>query len=124
MHQRDRRQLEVAALGSPSRHALAPEHPLLSLQRTAGNAAVSRLVQGAAVQRQEYPEPVPGAGGGAPGAVTAGVVNVMGGVVNVMGGVVNVAGGAAPETGGAPSSGGGGGGWGEEVIPVPTTGGV
>lgn len=127
MHEQDRRPAEGARTSGPTRRASAPEHPLLLLQQTAGNSAVSRLIEGMAVQRQEYPEPVSGGGGGVPGAMPAGVVNIMAGVANVMAGVANVAGGGGPsggpETGGGPSGGEGGGGWAEE-IPVPTTGGV
>ena len=61
MHERERSASEDAGAGHRVRRALAPEPPLLLLQRTAGNAAVSRLVAGLAVQRYlpDAPEPTP-----------------------------------------------------------------
>ncbi len=133
MHEQERRLVEGAGPGAPARRALASEHQLAFLQRTAGNAATSRLLASMTVQRQEYPS-----GGGEAGPSEAGVVNLVAGIVNVSGGIVNVSG-RGPEGGGGPESGGpggggpggggpggasaGGGGWGEE-IPVPATGGV
>jgi hypothetical protein len=51
MHERERRLAEGANRVAPAHRALAAEHPLLLLQRTAGNAAVSGLLAGISVQR-------------------------------------------------------------------------
>jgi hypothetical protein len=53
MHERARRLIEGAGADGPARRARTPEHPLLFLQRTAGNAAVSRLVADMTVQRDD-----------------------------------------------------------------------
>ena len=56
MHERERREVEPVGRGGPVRRAPALEHPLLFLQRTAGNAAVSRLIAGMTVQRNDDDE--------------------------------------------------------------------
>jgi len=51
MRKWERPELEAAGTGTHAQRAIPPEHPLLYLQQTAGNAAVSRLVAGMTVQR-------------------------------------------------------------------------
>jgi hypothetical protein len=51
MHDRERRRIENGSPATPAHRAPSPEHLLLALQRTAGNAAVAGLVAGATVQR-------------------------------------------------------------------------
>jgi hypothetical protein len=51
MHDSERRRIENGSPATPSRRAHSPEHPLLALQRTAGNAAVAGLAAGLTVQR-------------------------------------------------------------------------
>jgi hypothetical protein len=58
MLERERRLIEGAGPDASARRARASEHPLLFLQRTAGNAAVSRLVAGMTVQRDDDDEPL------------------------------------------------------------------
>ncbi|MBP1704534.1 MAG: hypothetical protein H6Q36_273 [Chloroflexi bacterium] len=51
MRKWERPELEAGSTGIHAQRALPREHPLLYLQQTAGNAAVSRLVAGVTVQR-------------------------------------------------------------------------
>ena len=55
MHERARRLIEGAGPDGSARRARTPEHPLLFLQRTAGNAAVSSLLVGTTIQRFKWP---------------------------------------------------------------------
>ena len=51
MHDRELRRSENGSPATPAHRARSPEHLLLGLQRTAGNAAVAGLVAGLTVQR-------------------------------------------------------------------------
>ena len=56
MYDRARSRVGGAGGAAPTRRSALPEHPLLALQRAAGNAAVSRLVADLAVQRWTPPD--------------------------------------------------------------------
>jgi hypothetical protein len=51
MHERERREIEGAGPDAAARRVVAPEPPLLLLQRAAGNQAVAALIQRMTVQR-------------------------------------------------------------------------
>ena len=56
MYARARSRVGGVGGAAPTRRSALPEHPLLALQRAAGNAAVSRLVADLAVQRWTPPD--------------------------------------------------------------------